>query len=589
MAEPAPSVRGVRLGGSSKVLLFAAMVAIGTGLALMSDPAFVTRLLVGAEVDGVAGVLGRCFGIALLALGVACWPRDGAAVSTFVGMLIYNLLIALYLAYPGTIGHMAGLLLWPVVALHAEVAGSLLWTRRYEVSPATRLRGCFLFCLLAAATPAMAQSKPPEPSAEQIKAFLQHRSDPVVGAWVEQQLQGERLGAAALSDPDPAISPTIEEDEASLAGFLAGKLHLVEQHFAGLAAALPSLPPEFAAAVIRLVDELSERGLVEVALLMVTFVLLGFGVERLFTRATAPLAARTRTASVVSVRHRMTLVLTRLQLALARVLCFAAGSIGAFLLFSWPPDLKHLVLGYLGAFLALRLAGVIGDLLFAPDREQLRVLPMRSPSATFWARWIAWFVGSLAFGTASIQLLRRLGMAEPELQLLAYLLGIGLLGLALWAIWRPRRAPRRGRQVAQTLLVATMWLAWVAGAKPLLWAMVVVALLAVAVRATHRAVKHLYRPPDHLEGSPEPEPLSACAVVVDRGVRFLLIVAAVWALLTYGWGIDVIEFTGRDTPATRLLIGVVHAIVILLVTDLLWQLARTTIDRRLHDAEAGGR
>jgi hypothetical protein len=41
-------------------------------------------------------------------------------------MLIYNALIALYLAYLGTIAHLGGALLWPAVVLHGVVAGLLL-------------------------------------------------------------------------------------------------------------------------------------------------------------------------------------------------------------------------------------------------------------------------------------------------------------------------------------------------------------------------------------------------------------------------------------------------------------------------------
>jgi Ca2+/Na+ antiporter len=83
----------------------------------------------------VGTLLGRCFGIALLALGVACWPKGQSAESgspAFRGMLIYNVLIALYLAYLGLVGHLGGLLLWPGAALHAAVALLLVWTWRGE-------------------------------------------------------------------------------------------------------------------------------------------------------------------------------------------------------------------------------------------------------------------------------------------------------------------------------------------------------------------------------------------------------------------------------------------------------------------------
>jgi len=118
-----------------KLLYFASIVEIGTGLALVIDPAIVVTLLLGMELSGVGTLLGRCFGIALLALGVACWPKGQSTESgspAFRGMLIYNVLIALYLAYLGLVGHLGGLLLWPGAALHAAVALLLVWTWRGE-------------------------------------------------------------------------------------------------------------------------------------------------------------------------------------------------------------------------------------------------------------------------------------------------------------------------------------------------------------------------------------------------------------------------------------------------------------------------
>ena len=119
----------------SRILSFAAVVEFGTGLVLLVDPLLVGELLLGVEVSGTATLLGRCFGIALLALGLVCWPnrqRAESAVPAFRGMLIYNALIALYLGYLGAAGHMHGLLLWPGVALHAGVALLLIWTWRAE-------------------------------------------------------------------------------------------------------------------------------------------------------------------------------------------------------------------------------------------------------------------------------------------------------------------------------------------------------------------------------------------------------------------------------------------------------------------------
>ena len=50
----------------------------------------------------------------------------------FRAMLVYNVLIALFLVYLFTVGHLGGVLLWPAVVLHAVVALLLVWSWRIE-------------------------------------------------------------------------------------------------------------------------------------------------------------------------------------------------------------------------------------------------------------------------------------------------------------------------------------------------------------------------------------------------------------------------------------------------------------------------
>ncbi len=107
------------------VLLFAAAVEAGTGLALMVNPALVVRLLLGADLAGPGVPLARCFGIAIFALAVACWPstaRVDAGSPATRAMLIYNALVAAYLAWLGTADKFDGPLLWAGVVLHSIVA-----------------------------------------------------------------------------------------------------------------------------------------------------------------------------------------------------------------------------------------------------------------------------------------------------------------------------------------------------------------------------------------------------------------------------------------------------------------------------------
>jgi hypothetical protein len=93
-----------------KVLIFAAVAEAATGMALLIVPSLVGQLLLGEDLTGIAIAVARVAGIALIGLGVACCPGP-----PLFGMLIYSAAVALYLAYLG----LAGIFLWPAVALHA--------------------------------------------------------------------------------------------------------------------------------------------------------------------------------------------------------------------------------------------------------------------------------------------------------------------------------------------------------------------------------------------------------------------------------------------------------------------------------------
>jgi hypothetical protein len=64
-------------------------------------------LLLGEDLAGVAIVVARALGIALIAFGIACSPGPPR-----VGMLIYSGAVALYLAYAGLALGFASILLW---------------------------------------------------------------------------------------------------------------------------------------------------------------------------------------------------------------------------------------------------------------------------------------------------------------------------------------------------------------------------------------------------------------------------------------------------------------------------------------------
>jgi hypothetical protein len=107
------------------VLIFAAVGEAVTGLALLIVPSLVGRLLLGEELIGIAIPVARVAGIALIALGIACWPG-----TPLIGMLSYSAAVTLYLAYVGFADGLSGPLLWPAVGLHVILTALLAraWT-----------------------------------------------------------------------------------------------------------------------------------------------------------------------------------------------------------------------------------------------------------------------------------------------------------------------------------------------------------------------------------------------------------------------------------------------------------------------------
>ena len=114
-----------------KLLTMAAVGELATGFALLVAPSIVGRLLLGAELTGVAIPVARVLGIALIALGIACWP----GLTALCGMLTYSVLATLYLLYLAIRGNWVGPLLWPAVALHAVL--TILLARDWLMSPNT--------------------------------------------------------------------------------------------------------------------------------------------------------------------------------------------------------------------------------------------------------------------------------------------------------------------------------------------------------------------------------------------------------------------------------------------------------------------
>jgi hypothetical protein len=110
------------------LLIVTAAFEAATGLLLMFWPSEVLELLFGPATAAPLGPGGaRIAGVALLALGVACWlTRDTGAKPSgkrmITTMLAYNVAVAAVLAAAGIHYAPVGIALWPAVIVHCVLA-----------------------------------------------------------------------------------------------------------------------------------------------------------------------------------------------------------------------------------------------------------------------------------------------------------------------------------------------------------------------------------------------------------------------------------------------------------------------------------
>ena len=118
-----------------------AVMAVGeaaTGLALVAAPSAVAQQLVGSPLAAPAPqAIVRLAGVALFALGVACWlaGRNEAGAghgAILCGMLVYNLGVPAVLSQAAIVSQAQGTALWPACLFHLLIA---TWCAKYLFFP----------------------------------------------------------------------------------------------------------------------------------------------------------------------------------------------------------------------------------------------------------------------------------------------------------------------------------------------------------------------------------------------------------------------------------------------------------------------
>jgi small-conductance mechanosensitive channel len=437
----------------------------------------------------------------------------------------------------------------------------------------SRALALFLALVLPKAAAAQDATTAPPPQVQELMRLL---NDPTVRGWIAAQPTAAPIATPAKAGPgfNMAMNP---------GGFIDQRLGEIRTHLIALMEVAPRLPGELAAVQARLMAELEDRGPWRALLLIAVFLGSGWFAERLLRFLLSGVQRWIIGISLDTVTERLRAAAIRLTFAISLVLAFGIGSIGAFLLFEWPPFLREIVLAYLMAILILRMVLAFGRFAIAPGGERFRLVPLSTPAAWYWYRRIGLATGWLVVGWVTVATLRRLGLSPEGCAFIAYGLGIVLLAIGIEAVWHrpPSETQQAGRRHLNSWLLTgyfiLLWALWILSTMQLFWLLVAVVAVPVAIRCVRRSVNHLLRPPGATAASGRSRVIEVC---LDRGLRLLLIIGAA-LLLAKAWHVDLIAMTMADTLTTRLIRGALKAVVIALVADFLWHFFRAVIDARL--------
>ncbi|WP_275782498.1 mechanosensitive ion channel family protein [Pararhizobium gei] len=448
--------------------------------------------------------------------------------------------------------------------------------------------------LWACPLPAVAQTPVPDSTqAEKVQRFLDLAEDPQVRSWLLSAKPDSAVPAAPTADP-----PT------SYAGF-ATKFRA---HMADLVEGLEAFPAETGKAAAVLQAELDARRSARPIVFVFAFVVAGLTAQWVFWWASGRWRAWIARLKLLTAHDKLVALSARLLWATCYVLAFAFGSMGFFLAFEWPLLVREIVVGYLFAVVIFRLARVGFDFLLAPsdsagfaEAERFRIVPIDDQAAAHWTKRLGYIVGWYAFGSITLYILKTLGFADASRQVAGYALGIVLLGLGIEAVWRrpttkPSKKPagrfgRIGTHAGNwlwTVYFASLWLLWVAGTMRLFWIAVVAAALPGAIALTRASVDNLLK--SSLANAESDATVTVrtmpgvVSVMVERGIRAVLIVGAI-VFLAHVLDVNLTGITAEDSIPLRLMRGALSAGIILMVIDLIWNVVKVLIDRKLGETE----
>lgn len=446
----------------------------------------------------------------------------------------------------------------------------------------------------------------PEPlTREAIRELVARMSDAEVRQLLLAQLdKSAPTQAASSSTPRMAMigmSPMV--------GGMDAETHRVRAAFREMVMSATKTPEAVAQAIGLLTEGRARDRVPRLFALLIGMVLVGWGAERLFHLSVRRVRHRLDGDLPAGYSARAGQLVLGLFLDLLSLVAFGIAALALFFVaYQGHEPTRQLALTILAAALLVRFVSLAARFLLAPAAPTQRLLPFDDGAARrLWAATVGMAV-VFVVGRLGLGLLQVWGLPRDVLALLGTVLGLGILGLFLGAVWRNRAEVAvliRGREPATPLrrLVAELWpilmtayvvLVFLArvfeqlSGEPLhsaagISGLFLVIVLPLVDMGLCRVVAVVHAAPGEKSQAVAPAE-SGYEPVLRRGVH---ITVTIGGLLLIGrlWGLDLFDVTARRM-GTRPSEALLSILVTLLAANLAWELARTAIDQRL--ARLGG-
>jgi small-conductance mechanosensitive channel len=421
------------------------------------------------------------------------------------------------------------------------------------------------------------------------------------------RLSDEEVRDLLLAQLDKAAAPPPSQAAGTMAGGLAGEMDRTRTELGAVLRAAPAVPSEVAGAVSRYSEGRSSYQLLIVAVLFLVLLALGRIAEGLVGRLLTDLRKRLEShaeSSGVEVGG----LIVRVVLDLFLLAVFVATVIAGFLiLYQGHGPTRELIVAALLATIQVRLAIMAARFLLAPRRPALRLLRFDAASAGALyggVAVLAWVYGIL--DVLRFFLMRFEVPREPYLLVMTIgrVIFVLLLLRVVWRVRHPIAAAIRGQNPGtMRRVLADLWpalmTAYILGLLVVLTveqlgggqrtgrAGILSLLVVIAMPLVNMALCGLL---DRRKGHGQDASgagsgaETSFAPVLRKAVHILVTVAGVMVIVGL-WDIDLMSMANKAAGGSAAGMAV-DVGVTLMLAYLVWQLARTAIDRRI-EREAG--